>query len=43
MDMENNNTYLNAELYPWGASQNAFARSLYVAAGVAYLDNEYGF
>lgn len=42
MDMENNNTYLNAELYPWGASQNAFARSLYVAAGVAYLDNEYG-
>ena len=42
MDMENNNTYLNAELYPLGASQNAFARSLYVAAGVAYLDNEYG-
>ena len=42
LDMENNNTYLNAELYPWGASQNAFARSLYVAAGVAYLDNEYG-
>ena len=42
MDMDNNNTYLNAELYPWGASQNAFARSLYVAAGVAYLDNEYG-
>lgn len=42
LDMDNNNTYLNAELYPWGASQNAFARSLYVAAGVAYLDNEYG-
>ena len=42
MDMDNNNTYLNAELYPWGASQNAFARALYVAAGVAYLDNEYG-
>ena len=41
MDMENNNTYLNAELYPWGASQNAFARSLYVAAGVGYLDNDY--
>ena len=41
LDMENNNTYLNAELYPWGASENAFARSLYVAAGVAYLDNEY--
>jgi hypothetical protein len=39
--MENNNTYLNAELYPWGASENAFARSLYVAAGVAYLDNDY--
>ena len=42
LDMDNNLTYLNAELYPWGASQNAFARSLYVAAGVAYLDNEYG-
>jgi len=41
LDMENNNTYLNAELYPWGASQNAFARSLYVAAGVGYLDNDY--
>ena len=41
MDMDNNNTYLNAELYPWGASQNAFARALYVAAGVGYLDNGY--
>lgn len=41
MDMDNNNTYLNAELYPWGASQNAFARALYVAAGVGYLDNDY--
>jgi hypothetical protein len=42
MDMDNNNTYLNAEIYPWGASQNTFARSLYVAAGVGYLDNDYG-
>ena len=42
MDMDNNNTYLNAEIYPWGANENAFARALYVAAGVAYLDNEYG-
>lgn len=41
MDMDNNNTYLNAEIYPWGASQNALARALYVAAGVAYLDNDY--
>ncbi|MCE6002825.1 ornithine uptake porin CarO [Acinetobacter junii] len=41
MDMDNNNTYLNAEIYPWGASQNAFARALYVAAGVGYLDNDY--
>ncbi|EEH69494.1 MULTISPECIES: ornithine uptake porin CarO type 5 [Acinetobacter] len=41
MDMDNNNTYLNAEIYPWGTSQNTFVRSLYVAAGVAYLDNEY--
>lgn len=41
IDMDNNNTYLNAEIYPWGANQNAFARALYVAAGVAYLDNDY--
>ncbi|WP_109440979.1 ornithine uptake porin CarO [Acinetobacter haemolyticus] len=41
IDMENNNTYLNAEIYPWGANQSAFARALYVAAGVAYLDNDY--
>lgn len=41
LDMENNNTYLNAELYPWGASANNFANSVYVATGVAYLDNDY--
>ena len=41
MDMDNNNTYLNAEIYPWGANENAFARALYVAAGVAYIDNDY--
>lgn len=40
MDMDNNNTYLNAEIYPWGAS-DSLARSLYVATGVAYIDNEY--
>ena len=40
MDMDNNNTYLNAEIFPWGASES-LARSLYVAAGVAYIDNEY--
>ena len=37
----NNNVYLNAEMHPWGASQNAFAKSVYVAAGAAYLDNDY--
>ena len=34
LDMENNNVYLNAEIRPW-------ANWLYVATGVAYLDNEY--
>lgn len=34
LEMENNNVYLNAEIRP-------FANWLYVAAGVAYLDNEY--
>ena len=41
LDMENNNVYLNAEMRPWGTSDNHFAKSLYVAAGVAYLDNDY--
>ena len=41
MDMDNKNAYLNAEIYPWGANENAFARALYVAAGVGYLDNSY--
>ncbi|MHA3054183.1 hypothetical protein E0H77_03785 [Acinetobacter sp. ANC 4633] len=37
----NNNVYLNAEMHPWGASSNHFAKSVYVAAGVAYLDDDY--
>lgn len=41
LDMENKTAYLNAELRPWGASENAFAKSIYVAAGVGYLDNDY--
>lgn len=41
LDMENNNTYLNAEIFPWGTSQNNFVNSMYIAAGVAYLDNDY--
>ncbi|OTG66555.1 ornithine uptake porin CarO [Acinetobacter silvestris] len=41
LDMKNNNTYLNAEIRPWGTSQNMWAQGLYVAAGVAYLDNDY--
>ena len=34
LEMDNNNVYLNAEIRP-------FANWLYVAAGVAYLDNDY--
>ena len=34
LDMENNNVYLNAEIRPW-------ANWLYVATGVAYLDNDF--
>ncbi|WP_445115456.1 ornithine uptake porin CarO [Acinetobacter sp. WZC-1] len=41
VDMDNNNVYLNAEVRPWGASQNRWAQAFYVAAGVAYLDNDY--
>lgn len=41
MEMDNKTAYLNAEIRPWGASDNAFAQGLYVAAGVAYIDNSY--
>ncbi len=41
LDMDNNNVYLNAEIRPWGASPNRWAQALYVAAGAAYLDNDY--
>lgn len=41
MDMDNNLTYLNAEIRPWGASQNRWVQGLYVAAGVGYVDSEY--
>jgi hypothetical protein len=41
LDMENNNVYLNAELRPWGASENRWAQALYMALGVGYLDNDY--
>ena len=41
LDMDNKLAYLNAEIRPWGASQNALAQGLYVAAGVAYVDNDY--
>jgi hypothetical protein len=41
LDMDNKLAYLNAEIRPWGASQNTWAQGLYVAAGVAYIDNDY--
>lgn len=41
LDMDNNLAYLNAEIYPWGASTNRWIQGLYVAAGVAYVDNKY--
>lgn len=41
MDMKNNLTYLNAEVRPWGTSSNMWANSLYMAAGVGYIDSEY--
>ena len=40
-EMDNNVAYLNAEIRPWGASDNVWAQGLYVAAGVGYVDTEY--
>ncbi|NNH01412.1 ornithine uptake porin CarO [Acinetobacter sp. ANC 5414] len=42
VDMDNKLAYLNAEIRPWGASENRWAQALYMAAGVGYLDSEYG-
>lgn len=41
VDMDNNNVYLNAEIHPWGTSDNRWAQGTYFATGVAYLDNDY--
>lgn len=40
-DQENKTAYLNAEIRPWGASNNVWAQGLYMAAGVGYIDNDY--
>lgn len=42
LDMDNKLAYLNAEIRPWGASENRWAQGVYMAAGVGYLDSEYG-
>lgn len=42
LDMDNKLAYLNAEIRPWGASTNRWAQGVYMAAGVGYLDNDYG-
>lgn len=41
LDMDNNVAYLNAEIRPWGASDNVWAQGLYMAAGVGYIDTKY--
>ncbi|NHB58212.1 ornithine uptake porin CarO [Acinetobacter shaoyimingii] len=41
LDMDNKLAYLNAEVRPWGASENPWIQGLYVAAGVGYVDNQY--
>lgn len=40
-DQDNKTAYLNAEIRPWGASDNKWAEAFYIAAGVGYLDNDY--
>ena len=41
LDMDNKLAYLNAEIRPWGASENRWAQGVYMAAGVGFLDNQY--
>jgi hypothetical protein len=41
LDTKSRTTYLNAEIHPWGASDNKWAQAAYVAAGVAVVDNKY--
>ena len=38
VDSHNNNLYLNLELHPWGTHSNRYIKGLYLASGVAYLD-----
>ena len=41
MEMDNKVGYLNAEVRPWGASRNRWAKGVYMAGGVGYIDNDY--
>lgn len=41
LDMNNDMTYLNAMIYPWGASDGTWLKSLYTTVGIGYVGNEY--
>lgn len=41
LDMNNNMTYLNAMVYPWGVSDHTWLRSIYTTVGIGYVDNQY--
>ena len=39
--LDNKLAYLNAEIRPWGTSDNRWIQGLYTAVGAAYVDSEY--
>ncbi|WP_155756736.1 hypothetical protein [Acinetobacter nectaris] len=38
--VKNKNTYVNAEIHPWGESHSSLLKSFYIATGVGYLNHK---
>lgn len=41
LNIENDVSFFNANLYPWGTSDNPWLNSLYASIGIGYVDNKY--
>lgn len=41
LNVENDVTFLNANIYPWGKRDNRWLNSLYTSIGIGYVDHKY--
>lgn len=41
LKIENDVSYMNANIYPWGKSENRWINSLYASIGIGYVDSKY--